>query len=135
MLTGTRFVTLMKHHSEVEGLTRAFIQYWTGDEASIWVLAKLFEYSEKKPQLALDVILLLLDRAPSEEVLGFVGAGPLQDLIAANGATAIDRIAHEAMTNPRLADSLNGIYRINTPDDVWRRIVQISERSRQMDNR
>jgi len=117
--------------SNVE-LEDAWLRVVAGNLADDWALNEMTRCAEEEPQRAFDIILDLIRRGPSKEVLGQIGAGPLEELISANGREIIDRLEAEAVRNPDLADLLNGVYRLDTPDDVWRRVVKISGREREM---
>src|SRR3954468_24780931 len=61
------------------------------------------------PEIAWPILLEIIDRAP-EEALGYVAAGPLEDLINEHGFEIIDAIETEAGRNPRLRKTLVGVW-------------------------
>jgi hypothetical protein len=115
-----------------ESLIEAWLQFVEGDERQLWAMVELLELAETDPQETLAIILDIIDRAPSEYAIGQLTAGPLERLVSANGRQIIDSIETASSTVPQLSHMLQGIYRINVPQDVWERVVAISARVRQM---
>jgi len=79
----------------------------------------LFEASNAED--AWVVILEVLDRKPSQEIIGMLAAGPLEDLIEDWGPMFIDRIELESRRNPDFRHLLGGVWQSSTPE-VWERI-------------
>lgn len=67
------------------------------------------------------VLKVVARRAP-EQVLGYLAAGLLEDLIALRGAAFIDRIETEAWLNPLFRQTLHGVWQNRTPSDLWARV-------------
>jgi hypothetical protein len=59
------------------------------------------------PGEAWQFILALVERAPDEEALSGVAAGPIEDLISRHGGSFCDRIIDEARANARFKTALN----------------------------
>jgi hypothetical protein len=53
---------------------------------------------------------LLLNKADSDQALGYVAAGPLEDLVDGYGDAALDVIEHACDGDPRLQLALSGIW-------------------------
>ena len=60
-------------------------------------------------ELALEITLLLLRKAP-DDALGYVAAGPLEDLIDGYGGRALDRVENACDDDARLQFALSGIW-------------------------
>lgn len=74
---------------------------------------------EDQPDEAWGLIVALVERAPGEEDLAFVAAGPIEDLIRLRGRSFSGRIVAEARANPRFRAALNYTWGWNDlPDDV-----------------
>ena len=95
-------------------------------------LIRLAYLSADEPEIVWQVILQVIDRRPSDEVLGMLGAGPLEDLMWNHGREFIDRVEQETVTNHKLRGLLSGIYRGEIDDETWARIVRLSGREREM---
>lgn len=67
-------------------------------------------------------ILKVLARQAPEQVLGYLAAGLLEDLIAFHGDAFIDRIETQARVDPRVRRTLHGVWRNRTPPGVWARV-------------
>jgi hypothetical protein len=55
-------------------------------------------------------LLRLLDIAQTQDEIGSVAAGPLEDFVKANAETYFDAILAEEASNPKLREALRGIY-------------------------
>ncbi|TCP42972.1 DUF6869 domain-containing protein [Rhodovulum marinum] len=89
----------------------------------VWTYALFSELAEGAPALAFDAFLACLARCETAEEVAFLAAGPLEDLIAGNGAAVIGRIEAEAAENPRMRFALSGVW---PPDGgpalLWARV-------------
>ncbi len=66
------------------------------------------------------VTCLLIKKAPSDESLAYVAAGPLEDLLAFHGPAVIDHVAVAARADERLQLALSGVW-LNRASRVWER--------------
>lgn len=76
---------------------------------------------------ARDLMAALVEHAP-EELLGDVGAGPLENLIVHRGAELVEWIEHQAWSEPRFFRALGYVWleKGALPADVEARIVRAS---------
>ncbi len=93
----------------------------TVDHPLWWAVAKFFDMNEIDPEGCWAAILSIVECRPSEHVLQVLAAGPLEDLIEANGAQFIDRIESEAHKSALFKEMLNGIWKSGS-DEVWARV-------------
>jgi len=98
-------------------IARRWFSEWTPDppvygRATEWLM-NLVEY---KPERAWDFILTLVDNAPNEDALGWVAAGPLEDLLCEHGPTFIDRVEAIATNNARFKACLPKVWGENRMD-------------------
>lgn len=80
-------------------------------EERVWVngpspsaSSELMDLLDVDPTEAWHLTLALIERAPGEEALAYVAAGPLEDLIGRHGRGFADRIVAEAQANARPSD-------------------------------
>lgn len=66
-------------------------------------------------------ILGILSRRPTEQVLGMLAAGPLEDLIHYWGPNFIDRIERLARDDVQFRNLLSGVWESSSPE-IWSRI-------------
>jgi hypothetical protein len=71
---------------------------------------------------ALGLVAALLRAADSDDDLGLVGAGPLEDLLHRHGAALIDSIDDLARRDPQFAKALRGVWW--SPDDAGADVTQ-----------
>jgi hypothetical protein len=76
---------------------------------------------------AWDVILGLLAAAPNENVLGNVGASPLEDLLNRDPEAVAALIEREAPNNERLRRALHHTWRMNTPEEIVARVKSFAQ--------
>ena len=60
--------------------------------------------------LAWEITLLLLKKAPTDDALGYVAAGPLEDVVDGYGDQALDRVEEACDKDSRLQFALSGIW-------------------------
>ncbi len=59
---------------------------------------------------AYDITLFLLKKATTDDELGYVAAGPLEDLVDGYGDRALDRLEQDCNDDSRLQFALSGIW-------------------------
>lgn len=64
----------------------------------------------------------VLARKPPGHVLGYLAAGPLEDMVAHFGDYFIERIEDTARRDPAFRDFLHGVWKNRTPDALWERV-------------
>jgi hypothetical protein len=72
------------------------------------------------------VLQALVDSAPSDEELDFVGAGPLEDLLShsGHGAAFVDEVERRARQDRRFRVAVSGLWlNGDVPDDVRTRLA------------
>jgi|ERR1700682_643434 len=92
------------------------------DPFDFWAWMLVHELLEPDPEAAWAMILELIDRAPDDEALLYVAAGPLEDFIMFHAAVYIERIEGLARTNPRLKRALSGVWLEPLRPDLFDRI-------------
>src|SRR5207249_9413511 len=95
---------------------------------SWWAFDEVDTLCRQSPDAAWNFILAALARDRSDEILGMLSAGPLEDLIARHGALLIDRVEAEARRNPLFANLLGGVWQNTMPDDIWARVRAVWDR-------
>ncbi len=86
------------------------LHYTTRDESLQWAFGELLDITGSDPERAWLLTLALIERAPDVESLGYVAAGPLEDLLYARGEQFIDRVEDLARRNPKFRQALSSVY-------------------------
>jgi hypothetical protein len=73
------------------------------------------------PEAAWALILEGIRRAPSEQVLGLIGAGALENFLGHHGEAFISRV-EQAAADPRFRAALTHVWRWKMPESIWRRV-------------
>lgn len=93
------------------------------DHPEFWTFALLADLARGAPDLCLGVVLAALGLCRSADEIALVAAGPLEDVIAAQGAAVIDRIEAEAPGNARLRLALSGVWPQGSAGTaLWQRV-------------
>ena len=92
--------------------------WWAISEVSDWALTgegdRLWEF-----------ILAAYKRDLPDKVVAVLAAGPLEDLLAKQGAEFIDRVEELARKDPKFNYLLGGVWRSNMTAQVWQRVQSI----------
>jgi hypothetical protein len=87
-----------------------------------WAMERFMNlYEISQAEDAWSAILEVLSMEPSQQVVGMLAAGALEDLIEDWGPQFIERIELQARQNPAFRHLLGGVWRSSTPE-VWQRI-------------
>lgn len=71
---------------------------------------EILEMADRNPERLWPLLIELVERSPSDEVLHFVAAGPLEDLVGWHGERFIDRLEKRAIHSERFHFALRGIW-------------------------
>jgi hypothetical protein len=82
----------------------------------------MFDACTEEPETAWMAILRILKQNPTEEQTELLAAGPLETLLSWHGAAFIDRVEHEARSDPAFNHLLGGVWRQEMPEEIWSRI-------------
>jgi hypothetical protein len=110
---------------ELERVVGAWFQY----EETFWAWERMRDLTGMDPELAWRVITLLMEESPSEDVLGSIGAGPLEDLLSDYGEGLIDRVETRARSDARFRECLAAVWQSDMSDELWARVQNAVGRS------
>lgn len=120
--------------TDVASLAEGWISYWLAPEDSAlresfsWAVDREYELVREEPEIAWFLILEVLRRNSSTQILEVLSAGPLEDLLAKHGERIIASVEREAKSNPSLASLLGGIWRNDISEHVWSRVQAVWNR-------
>lgn len=95
---------------EDEELVAAYVRYAVGrrkEDFRAW--DSLSTLVSEEPERAWDLLLRIVDAAPDDR-LGYVGAGPLEDLLHEHHALLGARIEARARRDARFREALRGVW-------------------------
>lgn len=72
-------------------------------------IVDLLELCSQSPRNALDVIYEIISTNPSEEILGYLGAGPLEEILVSNCEKFIDELIDRSKNDKRLLFCLRSV--------------------------
>jgi len=114
---------------ELQNWVNTYIQAEESDETIhenhplFWAIERFIDAPYEAPEECWAAILEVLNKEPSQKVIGVLAAGPLEDLIEAHGPEYIERIEREAKNNPKFRYLLGGVWESST-SEVWDRIEE-----------
>jgi hypothetical protein len=114
-----------EHEELIEGyLAHAEARCLHGDDGDLapawWQMRDLVE---RDPEAAWLVVVEMVQRITRDEVLAYVAAGPLEDLLCGHPRTFIDRVESLAGSDAKFRRALSGVWpRTDVPEDVVARI-------------
>lgn len=94
---------------------------------------ELVDLARRNPALAWEAIKCVIrnydenqyyadSRTEAQTVGGLLAAGPLEDLLSANGADLISTVEAEARADKRFRWALGGVWQSSMPDEIWKRV-------------
>jgi hypothetical protein len=86
-----------------------------------WAIDKFMDAVQSNPELAWEAIVKIVQRRPSEKVLGMLSAGPLEDLLEQHGENFILRIEKISSADACFRKMLEHIWKSSTPE-IWERL-------------
>ena len=112
-------------------LAEQWIKYWllpensSAQDALSWVADREYDLVHESPDEAWFLILEILRRNNSSQILEVLSAGPLEELLANHGERIIESVENEAMKNSSFATLLGGVWRNSISEGVWARVEKV----------
>lgn len=108
----------------------AFQEAWSKDsdetDARFWAVEAFNELADSDPEHCWTLILTVLDKKPSDKVIGMLAAGPLEDLLGAHGPRLIERVEEHAQKDPAFRHLLGGVWQGGMSDEIWARVQAVA---------
>lgn len=97
--------------ADLDTLADVYLRYGEfRKEEDFWAWEAVFSLVRTDVNRGWEITLLLLKKAESDKALGYVAAGPLEDLIDGYGQAALDMIETACDADPRLQLALSGVW-------------------------
>lgn len=87
-----------------------------------WAHGWFMFVAEQQPDLAMRVIVALVDRARSDEELASIGAGMMETLLRQHGPDVAPLFESECQRSPRFRKALSAVWRTTIREDVWQKL-------------
>jgi len=104
-------------------------------EEDAWAIEKADVSCNRDIEEALEITLILINKAKSNEALAYVAAGPLENLLTMHGPAVIDRIEKESLMSDRLLLALSGVWGLEPGNPIFERWYAIMWKSGFADGR
>ena len=79
-----------------------------------------------EPEMAWNIIQMMVQNAGSDKILANIAAGPVEDVLAKHGHLLIGRIEAAARKEPVFKKMLGGVWRNAMSEDVWSRLQKVA---------
>ncbi|MBI1423278.1 MAG: hypothetical protein GC149_07420 [Gammaproteobacteria bacterium] len=119
----------------IDEIAEAWIEMWSYEvnnperDKFDWVYDFEDEATHDQPEIALKLILAVLEKNQTNHILEVLSAGPLEDLLAYHGEHIIEIIEAEARKNKQFAGLLGGVWQNSMLDHIWERVQKVWDRS------
>lgn len=90
-------------------------------EQDAWVVEKADVATNRNIDEVWEITRAVIDRAGSDEVLAYVAAGPLENLLKMCGPQVIDRVEQEANKSEKFLLALSGVWGLEPGTPVFER--------------
>lgn len=123
-----------QQNPDIGHLAEQWIEFWLLPENSpeqdalSWVTDREYDLVSENPDEAWFLILEILRRNNSSQILEVLSSGPLEDLLAKHGERIINAVESEAKANPSFATLLGGVWRNSISEGVWSRVEKVRNR-------
>ncbi len=120
---------------ELKEVAKAWIEMWDielEDPARNmygWVDDFEYEAVYENPDLAIDLVLEVLNHAPTDKTKEVLAAGPLEQVLANHGSKIIERVESLAGSNPDFSSLLGGVWQNSMSPEIWQRVQRVWNRS------
>lgn len=95
-----------------------------------WLTEMMISGPPDGPDQAWPIILQLVARAPDDDVLGFIGAGAVEELVNHHGMRFLDRIVQQAASDPRFRRVLGEAWPAEDVPDALKELIAASRTSK-----
>jgi hypothetical protein len=95
-------------------------------EANWWAISQVMDWSiDREGEHLWQFMSAAYKRELSDKAVAILAAGPLEDLLANQGAEYIERVEELARRDPKFNYLLGGVWRSSMTDEVWERVQKI----------
>src|SRR5262249_47921220 len=98
----------------VEG--EELLSSWFAHELTFWAFDAVHDLIREDPERLWMITKPFVPAAPDEEALGYIGAGPLEDLLSDYGEHFIERVEQQAATDAKFRYCLAGVWQSEMSD-------------------
>jgi Family of unknown function (DUF6869) len=106
---------------ETERISQAWLTY----QRNWWAWEGLQQAIESRPNEAWQIILRLVEEADSDDLIGAIGAGPLEDFVGKHGPSFLSQIREEAARNGKLRAALKHGWLTPSENSVVKDLVEL----------
>ncbi len=104
---------------------QSLVNSWLTFKRHWWAFETLDNMCRDNPEEAWLIVVALVAAADPEDLLGDIGAGPLEDLLSEHGAAFVERAEAAARTNPRFAKALSNVWLSEKDSEAAQRLLAI----------
>jgi len=103
----------------------SLIEAWLTFQRNWWAYEAMEHLCRNEPHECWITLLELLDAADTDDLLGDIAAGPLEDFLRLHGLQFVSKVEQEATANAKLRLALAGVWLPRSDDATTERLVRL----------
>ena len=121
-------------HTTDENIISSWISLQTAEkesptfEALFWAEIEMSRLAREDPGRCWKLLLAILQRDQSQQVIGSLSSGALEELLAEHGEEFIDTVEKQAQRDPTFAFLLGGVWQGDMLDHIWTRVQKAASK-------
>jgi hypothetical protein len=115
----------MDNKAEDTALVKAYLEHYaTRDDSLLWAFIEVNEITYKDAERGWSITQALIAAAPDDSSLGYLAAGPLDEVLEVHGRQIIDRVEDLARQDPKFLKVLSRVacFEDSMPEEIRTRI-------------
>ena len=112
-----------------KNLTHTWVKYHhDNNNHDYWAFEQMEDLIHSDPETAWSYILEIMEFETSDNILGNLAAGPLEELLYNHGNKFIDRVELLARQEPKFTKLIKGVWVSEMPKSIKTRLIELQEK-------
>ena len=95
------------------------------DAGELVAYLDLIDDVKANPECVWRIICLICELPEASDVLGLLGAGPLEDLLVVHGPSFIERVSTHASTSAQFRSALSETWKSGMREEIWDQVQAV----------
>ena len=112
-------------------LVDAYLRHYaTGDQSLLWAFSEVNAITFRQAERGWNIALALIAAAPTDDALGYVVAGPLEEVLEVHGNLLMDLVEERALVDAKFRNALSRVvcFDDSMPSHIRDRINRVTGR-------
>ncbi len=97
---------------------------WFASKQTKWASGLMQELTDQNPERSWPIIKALVEAAPDDPTVSYIGAGPVQDLLSKHGEQFIERIEQQATVDAKFRACLTLVRPSRLSKEIRQRLTR-----------